>query len=183
MIFIIFPMPSNVFSASIFMFFYNFHLSLSWQMVLSGKPLHNIPAESTGSAANHIDKNVNSKCLGSFNFHFLLSSRWVYSWKSSHCTFLDTGVERHPLRSYLDYVGYLYQRMEPLSEQERIEVSFLCLFNQDRSPLPPSVFLVLTHSFSYASLVIGIFYRLHCKWVFFVCILFSFMNFSILFRV
>ncbi|GAB2213503.1 hypothetical protein Drorol1_Dr00017807 [Drosera rotundifolia] len=34
---------------------------------------------------------------------------------------LDSGIKRHPLRSYLDYVGFLYQRMEPLPEQERFE--------------------------------------------------------------
>ncbi|KAK5817097.1 protein arginine N-methyltransferase 1.5 [Gossypium arboreum] len=76
----------------------------SVQMVLSGKPLHNIPAESTGSAANHIDKNVNS-------------------------------VERHPLRSYLDYVGYLYQRMAPLSEQERIELGYRDFLQAPLQPL------------------------------------------------
>ncbi|KAL0726587.1 hypothetical protein Bca4012_022680 [Brassica carinata] len=31
------------------------------------------------------------------------------------------GTQRHPLRSYLDYVAYLFQKMEPLPEQERIE--------------------------------------------------------------
>ncbi|PPR98342.1 hypothetical protein GOBAR_AA22328 [Gossypium barbadense] len=76
----------------------------NYWMVLSGKPLHNIPAESTGSAANHIDKNVNS-------------------------------VERHPLRSYLDYVGYLYQRMEPLSEQERIELGYRDFLQAPLQPL------------------------------------------------
>ncbi|KAK3034782.1 hypothetical protein RJ639_034382, partial [Escallonia herrerae] len=30
-------------------------------------------------------------------------------------------IQRHPLRSYLDYVGYLYQKMDPLPEQERFE--------------------------------------------------------------
>ncbi|KAL9268202.1 arginine N-methyltransferase 1.5-like protein, partial [Drosera capensis] len=34
---------------------------------------------------------------------------------------LDSGIKRYPLRSYLDYVGFLYQRMEPLPEQERFE--------------------------------------------------------------
>ncbi|KAG5045255.1 hypothetical protein JHK86_014661 [Glycine max] len=32
-----------------------------------------------------------------------------------------TDSQRHPLRPYLDYVGYLYQRMDPLPEQERFE--------------------------------------------------------------
>ncbi|KAK8523079.1 hypothetical protein V6N13_113053 [Hibiscus sabdariffa] len=65
----------------------------SVQVIISGKPLHSIPAETIGSAANHTDNNMNSTL-------------------------------RHPLRSYLDYVGYLYQRMEPLSEQERIELGY-----------------------------------------------------------
>ncbi|KAI7752505.1 hypothetical protein M8C21_015856 [Ambrosia artemisiifolia] len=30
-------------------------------------------------------------------------------------------AQRHEIRSYLDYVGYLYQKMEPLPEQERFE--------------------------------------------------------------
>jgi len=38
------------------------------------------------------------------------------------CT-LDS--QRHPLRLYLEYVGHLYQKMEPLPEQERFEVVIL----------------------------------------------------------
>ncbi|XP_039018708.1 protein arginine N-methyltransferase 1.5-like isoform X1 [Hibiscus syriacus] len=76
----------------------------SVQMIISGKPLHNIPAETIGSAADHTDKNVNSK-------------------------------PRHPLRSYLDYVGYLYQRMEPLSEQERIELGYRDFLQAPLQPL------------------------------------------------
>ncbi|KAF2580557.1 hypothetical protein F2Q68_00006639 [Brassica cretica] len=34
------------------------------------------------------------------------------------------GTQRHPLRSYLDYVAYLFQKMEPLPEQERIELGY-----------------------------------------------------------
>ncbi|KAF9616785.1 hypothetical protein IFM89_032338 [Coptis chinensis] len=34
------------------------------------------------------------------------------------------GITRHPLRSYLDYVGYLYQRLDPLPEQERFELNY-----------------------------------------------------------
>ncbi|KAJ0944821.1 putative methyltransferase [Helianthus annuus] len=33
-------------------------------------------------------------------------------------------AQRHEIRSYLDYVGYLYQKMEPLPEQERFEARF-----------------------------------------------------------
>ncbi|GMI89525.1 calcium underaccumulation 1, SHK1 binding protein 1, PROTEIN ARGININE METHYLTRANSFERASE 5 [Hibiscus trionum] len=76
----------------------------SVQVIISGKPLHSIPAETIGSAANHSDNNVNSAL-------------------------------RHPLRSYLDYVGYLYQRMEPLSEQERIELGYRDFLQAPLQPL------------------------------------------------
>ncbi|KAH9759953.1 protein arginine N-methyltransferase 1.5 [Citrus sinensis] len=32
--------------------------------------------------------------------------------------------QRHSLRPYLDYIAYLYQRMDPLPEQERFELSY-----------------------------------------------------------
>ncbi|XP_059663025.1 protein arginine N-methyltransferase 1.5 isoform X1 [Cornus florida] len=44
------------------------------------------------------------------------------------------GTQRHPIRSYLDYVGYLYQRMEPLPEQERFELGYRDFL---QSPLQP----------------------------------------------
>ncbi|XP_010247166.1 PREDICTED: protein arginine N-methyltransferase 1.5 [Nelumbo nucifera] len=44
------------------------------------------------------------------------------------------GIHRHPLRSYLDYVGYLYQRMDPLPEQERFELGYRDFL---QSPLQP----------------------------------------------
>ncbi|KAF6160040.1 hypothetical protein GIB67_033124 [Kingdonia uniflora] len=34
------------------------------------------------------------------------------------------GIAGQPLRSYLDYIGHLYQRMDPLPEQERFELSY-----------------------------------------------------------
>ncbi|XP_022754394.1 protein arginine N-methyltransferase 1.5 [Durio zibethinus] len=43
--------------------------------------------------------------------------------------------QRHPLRSYLDYVGYLYQRMDPLSEQERIELGYRDFLQAPLQPL------------------------------------------------
>ncbi|KVH91541.1 Protein arginine N-methyltransferase [Cynara cardunculus var. scolymus] len=43
-------------------------------------------------------------------------------------------AQRHPLRSYLDYVGYLYQKMEPLPEQERFELGYRDFL---QSPLQP----------------------------------------------
>ncbi|KAJ1420140.1 S-adenosyl-L-methionine-dependent methyltransferase [Sesbania bispinosa] len=42
--------------------------------------------------------------------------------------------QRHPLRPYLDYVGYLYQRMDPLPEQERFELGYRDFL---QSPLQP----------------------------------------------
>lgn len=33
----------------------------------------------------------------------------------------------HALRPYLDYVAYLYQKMDPLTEQERFEVPTICV--------------------------------------------------------
>ncbi|XP_021276626.1 protein arginine N-methyltransferase 1.5 [Herrania umbratica] len=44
-------------------------------------------------------------------------------------------MQRHPLRSYLDYVGYLYQRMEPLSEQDRIELGYRDFLQAPLQPL------------------------------------------------
>ncbi|CAN6540192.1 unnamed protein product [Malus baccata var. baccata] len=44
------------------------------------------------------------------------------------------GVQKHPLRPYLDYVGYLYQRMDPLPEQERLEIGYRDYL---QSPLQP----------------------------------------------
>eukprot|EP00257_Ricinus_communis_P009389 XP_002528010.2 protein arginine N-methyltransferase 1.5 [Ricinus communis] len=43
-------------------------------------------------------------------------------------------VQRHPLRPYLDYVGYLFQRMDPLPEQERFELGYRDFL---QSPLQP----------------------------------------------
>lgn len=40
----------------------------------------------------------------------------------------------HPLRSYLDYIAYLYQRMDPLPEQERFEIGYRDYL---QSPLQP----------------------------------------------
>ncbi|TKY74651.1 arginine N-methyltransferase 1.5 [Spatholobus suberectus] len=45
-----------------------------------------------------------------------------------------TDSQRHSLRPYLDYVGYLYQRMDPLPEQERFELGYRDFL---QSPLQP----------------------------------------------
>ncbi|GAU28199.1 hypothetical protein TSUD_313580 [Trifolium subterraneum] len=42
--------------------------------------------------------------------------------------------QRHPLRLYLDYVGHLYQKMDPLPEQERFELGYRDYL---QSPLQP----------------------------------------------
>lgn len=42
--------------------------------------------------------------------------------------------QRHSLRPYLDYIAYLYQRMDPLPEQERFELSYRDFL---QSPLQP----------------------------------------------
>ncbi|XP_042504353.1 protein arginine N-methyltransferase 1.5 [Macadamia integrifolia] len=75
----------------------------SVQVVISGKPVHDIPVGGSELTANHTDNYVE-------------------------------GIARHPLRSYLDYVGYLYQRMEPLPEQERFELGYRDFL---QSPLQP----------------------------------------------
>ncbi|XP_027075061.2 protein arginine N-methyltransferase 1.5 [Coffea arabica] len=46
----------------------------------------------------------------------------------------NEGLHLHPLRSYLDYVAYLYQRMDPLPEQERFELGYRDYL---QSPLQP----------------------------------------------
>ncbi|KAF7137514.1 hypothetical protein RHSIM_Rhsim07G0173800 [Rhododendron simsii] len=44
------------------------------------------------------------------------------------------GTQRHSLRPYLDYVSYLYQKMDPLPEQERFELGYRDFL---QSPLQP----------------------------------------------
>ncbi|XP_075642080.1 protein arginine N-methyltransferase 1.5 isoform X2 [Castanea sativa] len=53
---------------------------------------------------------------------------------SNHNDSSSDGVQRHPLRPYLDYVGYLYQKMDPLPEQERFELGYRDFL---QSPLQP----------------------------------------------
>ncbi|XP_047327783.1 protein arginine N-methyltransferase 1.5 [Impatiens glandulifera] len=45
-----------------------------------------------------------------------------------------TGTIRHPLRPYLDYIGYMYQKMDPIPEQERFELGYRDFL---QSPLQP----------------------------------------------
>ncbi|GMG99262.1 hypothetical protein Nepgr_001102 [Nepenthes gracilis] len=46
----------------------------------------------------------------------------------------ESGNQRHPLRLYLDYIGFLYQRLDPLPEQERYELGYRDFL---QSPLQP----------------------------------------------
>ncbi|KAL6530813.1 Protein arginine N-methyltransferase 5 [Orobanche gracilis] len=74
--------------------------NLSVQIVISGRPLHNMPlgaSESNGD--NHAE-----------------------------------GGWRHPLKSYTDYVAFLYQKMDPLPQQERFEFGYRDYL---QSPLQP----------------------------------------------
>ncbi|KAH0871484.1 hypothetical protein HID58_078506 [Brassica napus] len=65
-------------------------------VVVSGKPVHNLPKASDSNSE---------------------------------------GTQRHPLRSYLDYVAYLFQKMEPLPEQERIELGYRDFLQAPLQPL------------------------------------------------
>ncbi|XP_057766795.1 protein arginine N-methyltransferase 1.5 isoform X1 [Salvia miltiorrhiza] len=46
----------------------------------------------------------------------------------------EVGGWRHPLKAYLDYVAFLYQKMDPLPEQERFELGYRDYL---QSPLQP----------------------------------------------
>ncbi|KAK9097651.1 hypothetical protein Syun_024696 [Stephania yunnanensis] len=52
-----------------------------------------------------------------------------------HLQLCCVGIARNPLRPYLDYVGYLYQRMDPLSEQERFEIGYRDFLQAPLQPL------------------------------------------------
>ncbi|KAF6139671.1 hypothetical protein GIB67_002476 [Kingdonia uniflora] len=79
----------------------------SIQIVISGGPVHNTSTENVPT--NYIDGKFLKAC-------------------SIFC------IDGHPLRSYLDYIGHLYQRMDPLPEQERFELSYRDFL---QSPLQP----------------------------------------------
>ncbi|URE48004.1 PRMT5 arginine-N-methyltransferase [Musa troglodytarum] len=77
----------------------------SVQIVISGSLLHDISGESIKALPANDD--------------------------DSH---LEVIPPRHALRPYLDYVAYLYQRMDPLPEQERFELGYRDFL---QSPLQP----------------------------------------------
>ncbi|KAK4490880.1 hypothetical protein RD792_001595 [Penstemon davidsonii] len=72
----------------------------SVQIVITGRPVHNIPLGASGSSSENP-----------------IEGGW-----------------RHPLKSYLDYLAYLYQKMDPLPEQERFELGYRDYL---QSPLQP----------------------------------------------
>ncbi|KAK1289111.1 Protein arginine N-methyltransferase 5 [Acorus calamus] len=76
--------------------------------------------------------------IGFFNHsvQIVISGKGVHNVcpSANHIDSHNQGMPRHPLRSYLDYVGFLYQRMDPLSEQERIELGYRDFL---QSPLQP----------------------------------------------
>ncbi|GJU78960.1 retrovirus-related pol polyprotein from transposon TNT 1-94 [Tanacetum coccineum] len=65
------------------------------------KTVHSILAKSSPSTANQTD--------------IVAQRRFLY---------LQPELPRHDLKSYLNYVGYLYERMDPLSEQEQFEIGY-----------------------------------------------------------
>lgn len=77
------------------------------------------------------------KLLTGFFHHsiqIVVSGQPVHSLPLGSSGSVETGTQQHPLRAYLDYVGYLYQNMDSLSEQERFEFGYRDFL---QSPLQP----------------------------------------------
>eukprot|EP01018_Ginkgo_biloba_P031681 Gb_23660 [translate_table: standard] len=79
----------------------------SVQVVISGEPVHLI---SSGSVEH------SNEC-------------------NNHGTGEDGQIPKHPMKPYLEYIGYLYQRIEPLSEQERFELGYRDFLQAPLQPL------------------------------------------------
>ncbi|XP_065849543.1 protein arginine N-methyltransferase 1.5 [Euphorbia lathyris] len=77
----------------------------SIQIVISGKSVHIIPGASADSAVTHLEKNTESP------------------------------IPKNPLRPYLDYIAYLFQRMDPLTEQQRFELGYRDFLQAPLQPL------------------------------------------------
>ncbi|XP_010927141.1 protein arginine N-methyltransferase 5 [Elaeis guineensis] len=77
----------------------------SVQIVISGSLVHNVPQEGYEDLSSN-----------------------------SHDNHIEDMPGRHLLRPYLDYVAYLYQRIDPLPEQERFELGYRDFL---QSPLQP----------------------------------------------
>ncbi|KAJ7518054.1 hypothetical protein O6H91_21G052500 [Diphasiastrum complanatum] len=78
----------------------------SVQIVLSGEPLHHL---------DESDLSPNTESNG-------------------NCS-EDAANARHPLKPYLEYIAYLYRRMEPPTEQERFEMSYRDFLQAPLQPL------------------------------------------------
>ncbi|KAJ3698660.1 hypothetical protein LUZ61_002365 [Rhynchospora tenuis] len=78
----------------------------SVQIVISGECRHNISQE-----------------VSSDNMH-----------DSDNENYFEGTIYKHPLRPYLDYVAHLYQKLDPIPEQERFEVGYRDFL---QSPLQP----------------------------------------------
>ncbi|KAG0451442.1 hypothetical protein HPP92_026247 [Vanilla planifolia] len=78
---------------------------LSFQVVISGQLVHSIPEESFAVFPSNDNDTIN-----------------------------EAAPIRHELKPYVDYVAFLYQRMDPLSEQERFEINYRDFL---QSPLQP----------------------------------------------
>lgn len=60
-------------------------------------------------------------------------------YESSHANtangYGEGALPRHPLKPYLEYIGHLYRRMPPLSEQERFELAYRDFLQAPLQPL------------------------------------------------
>ncbi|EYU29151.1 hypothetical protein ABFS82_05G121400 [Erythranthe guttata] len=71
------------------------------------------------------------------SIQIVISGQPVHSAVGASGSRADNNVKdglKHPLKSYLDYVAYLYQSMDPLPEQERFELGYRDYL---QSPLQP----------------------------------------------
>ncbi|XP_027356887.1 protein arginine N-methyltransferase 1.5-like [Abrus precatorius] len=65
---------------------------------------------------------------------YVRRTRSIFWFLTKVSLFSTSDSHSHPLRPYLDYVGYLYQKMDPLPEQERFELGYRDFL---QSPLQP----------------------------------------------
>ncbi|XP_054788673.1 protein arginine N-methyltransferase 1.5 isoform X2 [Prosopis cineraria] len=69
------------------------------------------------------------------SIQIIISGKSVHPRASVDPDASHAAVERHPLRPYLDYVAYLYQRMDPIPEQERFELGYRDFLQAPLQPL------------------------------------------------
>jgi protein arginine N-methyltransferase 5 len=82
--------------------------NFSIQVVISGTPLHHVAARSVENPEES-------------NNHDAVD--------------IDGQIPKDHLKPYLEYIGYLYQRLEPLSEQERFELGYRDFLQAPLQPL------------------------------------------------